>query len=200
MSENNIPEEAASTDDIVEAPMDEMTLLRARAAQLGIQVAPNIKPDTLRKRIEARLTGEPAEPEEEEVAAAPMTRAQATHTLMESTSDHARKLVRCTIICNDPGRKDLKGEVFCVSNRYFGTIRRLVPYSRHAAESWHVEHALLRMLQRKKFYRVNQEIDKATGRTVDRSELVPLFTISLLEPLTEKELANLASAQAAQAN
>lgn len=200
MSENNIPEEAASTDDIVEAPVDEMTLLRARAAQLGIQVAPNIKADTLRKRIDAKLTGEPAEPEEAETPAPAQTRAQAVHSLMENTSENARKLVRCTIICNDPARKDLRGEVFCVSNRFFGTIRRLVPYSRHAAESWHVEYALLRMLQRKKFYRVNQEIDKTTGRTVDRSELVPLFTISLLEPLSKAELANLATAQAAQAN
>lgn len=178
--------------ETTEAQPTEMDLLRARAEKLGIPVPPNIKADTLRKRIDDRLNGTD-EKEKETEAEAP-----AVGNTFTEINQRARALVRVSIVCNDPGRRDLKGEYWGVANRYIGQIRRFIPYDARGQQSWHIEHALLRMLQRKMYYRVHQEIDPKTGRVQDNSILVPLFNIQILPPLTDAERAALAQAQAAQ--
>ena len=104
------------------------------------------------------------------------------------------KLVRIQIANVNPNKAGLPGEILAVHNDVVGTVKKFIPYN-EAGEAYHVPLILLKMLKRKKFLQIK---DPPKGsRAAATTKLVPEFAITILEPLTEKELKDLARAQGA---
>lgn len=104
----------------------------------------------------------------------------------------AQALVRVRISCMNPTKKNMKGELMCVSNRNFGTIQRFVPFNRE----WHIEKVLYDALAERQFMVFDREKTGRANIDVATPRCVPEFNIAVLPPLTKGELKDLAQRQA----
>ena len=122
------------------------------------------------------------------VDAGPETEGQKKNRLRRD----AMALVRVRVSCMDPQKKNLKGELICVSNRNFGTIQRFIPFNRE----WHIEKVLYDVLMEKEYMVFDREKTGRAGIEVVTPRNVPAFNIQVLPPLTKGELKDLAQRQA----
>lgn len=195
-------------DDATEMAEDELTLLKDRAKLMGIKFSNNIRIDSLREKIAAKLAGEemPAdEPMDKMNPLAAVGAAQETPpvkqmTLRETLVKEQMKLVRLRIQNLDPKKKDLPGEVLCVANEYLGTVKKYIPYGEASDEGYHVPFCIFTELESRRFQNVRTYTDKATGQIRIDSSWVREFSLEVLPPLTKAELTQLANAQAAAGN
>ena len=179
---------------------DELTLLKAQADTLGVEYSNNIGVESLKKRIAAKLN-----PETEVFDDAPAEKGKAKVETKEECAMRIRnelikdetRLIRCRIANMNPAKGDLKGEIITVGNKYLGTIKKFVPFG-EAGESYHLPKIMVDELKAREFNQVRtRKGDK--GQTIIEQRLVKEYNIVELEPLTEKELAELARQQAAAA-
>lgn len=124
----------------------------------------------------------------EAVSAEPETPGQKKNRLRRE----AMALVRVRISCMDPQKKNLKGELICVSNRNFGTIQRFVPFNRE----WHIEKVLYDAMAEKEYMLFDRTKTGRAGIEIVEPRNVPAFNIQVLPPLTKGELKDLAQRQA----
>ena len=203
MNEND--DQALSTEG--EAAVDELTLLKERAKQMGIPFSNNISAETLRKRISDKMEGKD-EPEvnpltgDSEIAAitsAPqkLDAKQNALALRKLMQREQMKLVRVRITNMDPKKKDLPGEIWTVSNEYLGNVRKMIPYGEQTDEGFHIPYCLFRLLQNKRFLQIRTVRDRVTGQERQESQWVKEFSLDVLPDLTKEDLARLAAAQAA---
>lgn len=122
------------------------------------------------------------------VDAGPETEGQKKNRLRRE----AMALVRVRVSCMDPQKKNLKGELLCVSNRNFGTVQRFIPFNRE----WHIEKVLYDALMEKEYMVFDREKTGRAGIEVVTPRNVPAFNIQVLPPLTKGELKDLAQRQA----
>ena len=189
---------------------DELEVLKARARLLGVEFSNNIGLDTLKERVAAKLNDTPAPSEttadtaqanpltgatEESpaVAAAPVKRL----TLRQHLLNENMKLVRVRVTNMDPKKADLQGEFFTVANEYLGTITKFVPYGEVTDDGYHVPYCIYKMLLARKFLQINSRKNKKTGQLDVSQQWVREFALDILPDLTEKELHQLATEQAA---
>lgn len=104
----------------------------------------------------------------------------------------ATALVRVRISSMNPQKKNVKGELLCVSNRNIGTIQRYIPFNR----DWHIEKVLYDALVAKEFMVFDREKTGRAGIEVVTPRCIPEFNIQVLPPLTKGELKDLAQRQA----
>jgi hypothetical protein len=104
----------------------------------------------------------------------------------------AMALVRVRVSCMDPQKKNLKGELICVSNKNFGTVQRFIPFNRE----WHIEKVLYDILLDKEYMVFDREKTGRAGIEVVTPRNVPAFNIQVLPPLSKGELKDLAQRQA----
>ena len=203
MNEND--DQALSTEG--EAAVDELTLLKERAKQMGISFSNNISVETLRKRISDKMEGkdEPevnpltGDPEIAAITSAPqkLDAKQNALALRKLMQREQMKLVRVRITNMDPKKKDLPGEIWTVSNEYLGNVRKMIPYGEQTDEGFHIPYCLFRLLQSKRFLHIRTVKDRVTGVERQEKQWVKEFSLDVLPDLTKEELARLAAAQAA---
>ena len=203
MNENN--DQALSTKG--ESAVDELTLLKERAKQMGIPFSNNISLETLRKRIADKMEGKD-EPEvnplagDSEIAAitsAPkkLDAKQNALALRKLMQREQMKLVRVRITNMDPKKKDLPGEIWTVSNEYLGNVRKMIPYGEQTDDGYHIPYCLFRLLCSKRFLHIRTVKDRVTGQERQEKQWVKEFSLDVLPDLSKEELASLAAAQAA---
>lgn len=204
MNENN--DRALSTEG--EAAVDELTLLKERAKQMGIPFSNNISLETLRKRTADKMEGKD-EPEvnplagDSEIAAittdAPkkLDAKQNDMALRKMMHREQMKLVRVRITNMDPKKKDLPGEIWTVANEYLGNVRKMIPYGEQTDDGFHIPYCLFSLLQSKRFLHIRTVKDRVTGMERQEKQWVKEFSLDVLPDLTKEELARLAAAQAA---
>jgi hypothetical protein len=124
----------------------------------------------------------------EVAAAGPETEGQKKNRLRRE----AMALVRVRVSCMDPQKKNLKGELLCISNKNFGTVQRFIPFNRE----WHIEKVLYDGLMEKEYMVFDREKTGRAGIEVVTPRNVPAFNIQVLPPLTKGELKDLAQRQA----
>ena len=73
----------------------------------------------------------------------------------------------------------------------------MVPYGEQTDEGFHVPYCIFRLLRDKRFLLIRTVKDRTTGKERQESQWVKEFSLEVLPPLTEQELARLATAQAA---
>jgi hypothetical protein len=189
MSEENL-------DLTPDAPVvqDELTLLKERAAKLGITYGPNIGLETLRKKVNDVLSGDqnnapaPAEQKTEQ-----LTDRQKKSKARREAIEDALKLVRVNVTCMNPDKKHLEGDFFSVSNSLIGTVTKYVLFD--TEEGWHVPNIVLTVLREKQFQAfVTKKLPN--GQKTKVGKLVKEYSIDVLDPLTPEELRDLAQRQA----
>ena len=228
---NSAADPAPEIDVAGDEALTELSMLKQRASLMGIKHSNNIKAETLKGLISAKLAGEEeaqkeSERQAQEAAAAELARKEAEtraaiaaagatkpavdelvnlalpaapdkeKSLREQLMESEMALVRCRITNLDPKKKDLPGEIFTVANEYIGTVRKYIPYGEQSDDGWHVPMCIFRQLQERTFVSITvPKKDGREGHPVMRDARE--FSLEVLPPLTEEELAQLAATQAA---
>lgn len=104
----------------------------------------------------------------------------------------ANKLVRVHIMNMNPARKDWESDTYTVGNSMIGTITRTIPFN----VDWHVEQALLNVLQERECTVFSQKKNPNTGTMETKMRKIKELHIAVLPPLTPEELKALAQRQA----
>lgn len=191
-SEPPTPPDAAE-----EAPMpqiDELTVLKQRAKMMGITHSNNIGLDALRAKINAAAQGEPSDDSEDDdtdemEAATPET----PKTLRQKLTESELKLVRIRVTCLDPKKKDLKGEIFTVGNKYLGMIKKFVPFGEQTDNGYHVPNIIYKMMKEREF--VLTKVKKTPRGDIVETSMAREFAIEVLPALTPQELADIKASQ-----
>jgi hypothetical protein len=173
MTEDNFPEES------------ELDTLKTRAEQMGIKHHPSIGIDALRSKIDERLVN--VESEKPELTAVPSQKTSALELKKK-----AGELVRIRVASMNPAKREWEGEIFSVGNGVVGTFKKYVPFD----IEWHVPRIILNMIKARKCQTFFTEVDKRTGNKTRKGRMISEFAIEILEPLTQKEIQDLAQRQA----
>lgn len=184
---------------------DELTTLKARATAAGLQFHPSIGVDTLREKLRAYLSDEPAQPEVKvstmpDLSKVDMSTGFAVVSKEESKSakqyrirQEANKLVRIVVHCNNPSKRDWEGEYFAVGNNLVGDMKKYVPFDNE--EGWHVPQFIVNAIKdRQCQIFVNAKNEK--GEKFRKAKLIQEFTVVTLPELDDNELKELAQRQA----
>ena len=185
-----------STEDA--QPETPIAMLKKKADLLGIKYKGNISANALSELVNKKLSDPVGESEEEDkpvdkaVAAGTNTKAvSAKASEPQDEYNRAMKLVRVIITPMEATKaSNLESELFCAGNSVVGTVKKVIPFG----VEWHVEQILLNSIKEKKY---QQFISKknAAGIPITTARLVPAYSISILDPLTEEELKDLADLQ-----
>lgn len=179
-----------TSEDELDSPMDELTLLKRRADRLGISYSNNIGLETLKERIKKATEGNGEQ--EPESKGAEVKNASSRAQLRKE----AEKLIRIRYTNMNPKKKDIPGEFFTVANSVIGTIKKYVPFGEVSENGWHVPYVIYKMMKRRTFTTtVTKRDDK--GRPYQSSVERKEFAIEVLDPLTKEELEQLAKDQRA---
>jgi len=104
----------------------------------------------------------------------------------------ANRLVRVTIICNHPNKREWDGEILTGGNSYIGSIKKFVPYN--SEEPYHVPRILLNVLEDRQCT-VFRTVKTKQG-TTSKPMLIKEFSITYHDDLTLDEHADIAKLQA----
>lgn len=173
-------------EDVTEPTQDELSVLKARADQLGISYHPSIGLEKLREKVNAALSKSAAS---EEAAPAPEKESEAERR--SRLKREALKLIRVRITCMNPQKRAWEGEIFTAGNGVIGTVKKYVPFD----IEWHVPKIILDQIQARQC-QIFQNYRDERGRSIKRGKLIKEFNVEILPPLSEKELAELARRQA----
>lgn len=193
--EVNVQGNEDTVNDI--AMPSELEVLKQRATLMNIKFSNNISVEKLREKIEAaQVKDEPVVEatvnplgEKQEAGAKKMTLGQKIRA--EQT-----RLIRVRIQNLDPKKKDLPGEIITVANEYMGTVRKFVPFGEVTDNGYHIPYCIYEFLKERKFINITTRKGK-NGLPDIRATEAREFSIEVLPPLTEAELAQLAQAQIA---
>lgn len=203
-----------NTEETVEQAPDELAMLKQRARMMGIEFSNNIGKETLRQKIQDKMDGkiEPTSQEREE-AKAPEVKSNAApplldpalpkpvgkvQTVREKVMAENMRLIRLRITNLDPKKKDLPGEIITVANEYLGTVRKYVPFGEVTEDGYHVPYCIYKYLKARKFLNIRTFKDRKNQNQIKvESNWAQEFALEVLPQLTEKELRQLATTQAA---
>ncbi len=176
----------------------ELEVLKQRATLMNIKFSNNISVEKLREKIEAAQAKD--EPEVKEPAVNPLGEKQEAGvkkmTLGQKIRAEQTRLIRVRIQNLDPKKKDLPGEIITVANEYMGTVRKFVPFGEVTDNGYHIPYCIYEFLKERKFINITTRKGK-NGLPDIRATEAREFSIEVLPPLTEAELAQLAQAQIA---
>ncbi len=175
MSDQNVD----TTEPTQTPEQEEMILLKERAALLNLRVHHNLSLVKLRALVKAASsTDSPV------ASTGNMTAEQKKLEEKNKLRNIARRLVRIKCVVMNPNKKEWAGEIITVGNNMVGDIKKYVPFD---GRIWHVEQAILNVLQERKFVHFYKDKDKL-GNDIDLHKEVKEFAIEILAPLTPKEL------------
>lgn len=165
--------------------------LKLKAQLLKIPFHPNIGIDKLREKIK--------EAEEADVPALATTVAANANV---SDANKARleriqaatKLVRVKVTCLNPNKREWAGELFTGQTSEVNAIKKYVPFDNE--EGWHVPNLLLDIIRNRKC-QVFKTVKHPNGNTTAKPTMINEFAVVEMEPLNQKQINDLAKAQAA---
>lgn len=178
------------SEDTQDLQQDELTTLKARADQLGIQYHPSIGVEKLRGKIAEKLEGDskqgdtaPAGEQEE--------KAETENQIRLRKRKEASELIRIHVTSMNPNKKDWEGEIFSAGNSVVGTYKKYVPFD----VEWHVPRIIYNQIKERQC-QIFQSKRDSRGNTVKEGKLIREFNVAVLPPLSEEELKELSQRQA----
>lgn len=183
-----------NTDPEVTEADQAIASLKKQADRMGIPYKSNTSVATLQKlikeRLEAPIGGEDSK--EPKTAEGTGSKKQLTKgELAEANYKEAMKLVRVIITPMEATKAtNLESEMFCAGNSLVGTVKRTIPFG----VEWHVEQILINSIKEKK-YQMFISKKNHLGVDVVSARMVPAYSITTLDPLTQEELDKLADLQ-----
>jgi len=193
-------EENQADETQIQEPTDTEVLdaLKAKADLIGVSYSHKIGAAALRKKIKDHIEGV----EEDEATATPepktMSKAERYASIRQKQMKECMALVRVRITNMNPDKADLGGEIFAVGTKYIGTVKKYIPYGEATDNGYHVPKILLDQMKQREFLSVKSVQNRKTGQMDITQRWVREFAIEELPPLTDKELKDLATQQAAK--
>lgn len=181
------------SDEVIQE--DELTVLKERAAKMGIKHHPSIGVDALREKVNAALADAPQSEAKAEDKGSDVKQ-PGRETLAERRmrlKREASELVRVRLSCMNPAKKEWAGEIITCGNTTVGTFKKFVPFN--ADDGWHIPRIMLQVLQDRQC-QVFVTSKSKHGVAVRTGKLIKEFAIEVLTPLTKEELHDLAQRQA----
>lgn len=188
MSDENNNTNENTSDDAIVLP-DELTVLKARADQLGLKYHHASGITKIKKLIDDKLNGPTIQPKVVNIA----DRVESTATRNGRLRKEANKLVRIRVSCMNPNKKEHEGEIFTVGNSIVGTIKKYVPFNNE--EGWHVPQMIYQMMLERQC-QIFFTVKAPNGQKVRKGKLIKEFAIEILPALTQVELKELGDRQA----
>ena len=102
-------------------------------------------------------------------------------------------LIRCRVSSTDPMYQGRNGVTMQVGNKH-KIVGKFIPFN----TIWHMQKPVYDSLMRKQWRETKFITDTVTGNKIAKTTLRPSFIIEKLDPLTRKELSNLAKDQSAR--
>lgn len=163
-------------------PTNEIDSLKQRLDTMGVKYHPNTGVEKLRTLLNTALSDETpiadsVVSDDEEKPAKPVKKAG---------RDESMALKRVFVSCHNPSKTAWSGEIFSVNG-----VKKYVAFN----QEWHIPTCIYNYLKEKQFQQFYSEKNKH-GKAVRKARLVREFNIEDLEPLTEKQLKELAQRQA----
>lgn len=183
-----------NTDPEVTEADQAIASLKKQADRMGISYKSNTSVATLQKlikeRMEAPIGGEDS-PEPKTAGGTDSKKQLTKGELTEANYKEAMKLVRVIITPMEATKaSNLESELFCAGNSLVGTVKRTIPFG----VEWHVEQILINTIKEKK-YQMFVSKKNHLGVDVVSARMVPAYSITTLDPLTQEELDKLADLQ-----
>lgn len=166
--------------------MNELDLLKQRADLMGIKYKANIGVDALKSKIEDFSEGRKVRDD---------TEFSSEQAMRNKIQAEQMALIRCRIYNLNPSKTDLPGEFITVANRYLGTVRKFIPFGEATEEGYHIPKVLFDDLRSRQFQQITTK--KIRGQVVQRTRMVPEYSVEIMAPLKRSELEELALRQAA---
>jgi len=197
------------------SPAEALKLLKEEATDLDIKFSPQIGFEKLKAKVdevkehkkpteEKKLSKEELRYIKKAEAAAIKLAGTSAKSLLRSkmtpqqlTVDimkEANALVRCSVTCLDPSKKDMSGTVMGVRNSKIPLNKHFVPYD---GKITHLPKILINHLKEKEFQSFSLIEDPVSGEKVRRSRIGKMFSVAIMEPLSKSELNELAETQRA---
>lgn len=180
-----------NADNQSASPVTELTISPEVASPAPIPV---VEPDAAEFVLPVAEVDTPVAVADEPVEAKPpvpvvkkLTKGQIAHQIKQE----ATKLVRVRITCMNPGKREWEGEIFQVSNRVTGVLKKYVPYG----VDWHVPNMILNMIQERQC-QVFTTVKGSRGFKSRVGKLIKEFGVEILPKLTEDDIKDLAQRQA----
>ena len=193
--EVNVQGNEDTVNDI--AMPSELEVLKQRATLMNIKFSNNISVEKLREKIEAaQVKDEPLVEAAVNPLGEKLEAGVKKMTLGQKIRAEQTRLIRVRIQNLDPKKKDLPGEIITVANEYMGTVRKFVPFGEVTDNGYHIPYCIYEFLKERKFINITTRKGK-NGLPDIRATEAREFSIEVLPPLTEAELAQLAQAQIA---
>lgn len=161
--------------------IDERESLKSRLTLMGISFQNNAHTAKLRELLESAAEASQFEPHKTDEPAAKTNKA----VVLDAT-----KLVRVTILSNDPLKKEYQGEMFTVGNAVIGTIRKYIPFGR----MWLVPQILVNVLEEKEM-QLFETVNLSNGGTTRVPRTIKAYNIIRHALPTKEEIEELAKAQ-----
>lgn len=172
-------------DNDVELTSEELALegLRAQLDARGIKYHHKAKAETLQDLLKAAHEKEAPTPESN------INVGDDERVRLQALRSKALLMRRVMVTCNDPMKLKWCGEIFQGGNSAIGVVKKYVPFGN--PNGWFVPEILLTVIKEKQFRRQNtKENDPMSGG------LAPTYTVTYLDELSPKELADLKHRQA----
>lgn len=163
----------------------ELESLKQKADLMGVSYHANIGVEKLKAKIESYTGGAV---EEIEVPKGQETLGQKKARLRKESDVRIRVKVNCL----NPMKQSYDGEIFEAGNSYIGTIKVFVPFN---VEAWYLPKIIIDLLREKQYQHHYEET--VNGKKINKQKWVKEFNVVELEPLTKKELDELAATQRA---
>lgn len=184
----NTPNAPADTEQAIAA-------LKRQADRLGISYKSNVSIATLQKAVKDKMEGNEAADQQASEGSNQVSENKAVQSKAdehEALFNEAMKLVRVIITPLEATKAaNLESENFTAGNSVIPTITRNIPFG----VEWHVEQIILNTIRERK-YQLFVTKKNALGHPQVSAKYVPAYSISVLDPLSEEELKELADQQA----
>lgn len=167
---------------------DELTTLKDRADQMGVDYHPSIGLEKLRAKVLAAQADAPED--------APVARLSAVETAraeQHRLRNEAHALIRIRVSCMNPAKKEWEGELLTAGNAVVGSFTKFVPFN--VEDGWHVPRIIYLQLKERQC-QIFVTVKDSRGNDVRKGKLIKEFAIEVLDPLTPDELQDLAQRQA----
>ena len=163
---------------------DKLSKLKLIAKEQGIEFSGNIGFEALTKKIEEAT-------DKVEITKAKLTPNQIREELKKKSNK-----IRVQVQCLNPDKSQVPGEIFSLQNRYMKKLSQYIPYGEVTENGYHVYEIIVDHLKSRKF--MSKSKKKPRGQNgIQKGKLLNEFAITVLPPLTQKELDELALKQQA---
>ncbi len=178
-----------SEDTVVQSNLE---ALKARADVLGLSYHPSIGEAKLQEKVTEALAEKPAANDtESEHSDAKASARETDIQKRQRKQKEASELIRVQVTSMDPNKREYDGEIFCAGNRVIGTFKKYVPFD----VEYHVPRVIYNMIKGKMCQVfVTKRDDK--GRQIREGKMLKAYNVTVLDPLTQTELDDLAQRQA----